>query len=480
MHRLRAAPPAGPGPSGRLAPPRQASSLTARGSQSALRLPGRTGLPPGSTTRSMRARHGGLLSLGSGSCAQARAQTITPCAQVRARLCASDRVHQAASDLGADSGSRAGVRQRGRFWRMSRRARAFCGCVAGILPRPAAGEPGFTLAESHQSWYIAFAHSFLTQGTMLDSAGKDCLICGQCCAGKPRIRDDRGHYYCKSCYQAVIARRGLFDTSLDAMPGGSSTFPIAPPPDSDVLGEILSETAADSGAGLPAIQDDEERPAWPPCPNCDEQVHPHASVCTNCGCSLRAATIVAAPGQHTAAAPPQAARTFAPPSGRASGIAQLSPFIVATASAAVAVTDGMVHGLGLLMYESGDEHDTLQRIIRVSFPALNVLFALWLGLVAIRMLQERAGSAASLRTWAVVKLGLLGTLLVLSLFLQLALGYSDVTPEIAPPSRGMLVIFGLHAAWTLAWPLFVIRWLNRPDVRAELARLATAGAYLRR
>lgn len=36
---------------------------------------------------------------------------------------------------------------------------------------------------------------------------KTCVLCGENCSRKPRVKDDRGRYYCKTCHQAALARQ---------------------------------------------------------------------------------------------------------------------------------------------------------------------------------------------------------------------------------------------------------------------------------
>ncbi len=43
------------------------------------------------------------------------------------------------------------------------------------------------------------------------SASKVCVLCGEDCSNKPRIKDSHGNYYCKSCHQEAEHRKAKRD-----------------------------------------------------------------------------------------------------------------------------------------------------------------------------------------------------------------------------------------------------------------------------
>jgi hypothetical protein len=73
---------------------------------------------------------------------------------------------------------------------------------------------------------------------------KTCVVCGEDCSGRPRIKDPRGRYHCKDCYERVRA-------------------------------SLKAPTALEQPTGdLPRR----------PCANCGTATPPGAVICTNCGC----------------------------------------------------------------------------------------------------------------------------------------------------------------------------------------------------
>lgn len=92
---------------------------------------------------------------------------------------------------------------------------------------------------------------------------KRCVHCGDDCSGKPRVKDPRGRYYCKGCYDTLEAARAAAPATTGDAP--IDLLPIEPPP----------------------------RPtASPPprprrhCPACRQPIEPHALACIGCGQDL--------------------------------------------------------------------------------------------------------------------------------------------------------------------------------------------------
>ncbi|TVQ57097.1 MAG: hypothetical protein EA377_01195, partial [Phycisphaerales bacterium] len=38
---------------------------------------------------------------------------------------------------------------------------------------------------------------------MTQPAGKICVVCNANCAGRPRVKDPKGRYYCRACYDEL-------------------------------------------------------------------------------------------------------------------------------------------------------------------------------------------------------------------------------------------------------------------------------------
>jgi len=96
---------------------------------------------------------------------------------------------------------------------------------------------------------------------------KPCEICGESCAGKPRIRNERGEYAHKAC--------------VESKRKGTGNAPAAAAHDDDgvmdaLLGDVVQAEANVSPDGLRAG-----------CPGCGIVLDPSVVVCTTCGFNTR-------------------------------------------------------------------------------------------------------------------------------------------------------------------------------------------------
>lgn len=100
---------------------------------------------------------------------------------------------------------------------------------------------------------------------------KTCVICGEDCAGQPRIKDKKGRYYHKTCYEQAKAKK-----ASPAPPVEAALKPLAiegdEPGGFDPFGDL-----ADSPA-----------PEAPPvganaCPSCGNALQSGSVLCMNCG-----------------------------------------------------------------------------------------------------------------------------------------------------------------------------------------------------
>jgi len=109
---------------------------------------------------------------------------------------------------------------------------------------------------------------------------KVCALCGQDCSNRPRVRNARGRYYCKSCYEQAASQRAAM-TPVPARPKQTGGL--------DLLGEIVDQLAQPASPTAPARS----------CPACGGALDADAVICTNCGHNSKTgrsnATEVAAP-----------------------------------------------------------------------------------------------------------------------------------------------------------------------------------------
>lgn len=100
---------------------------------------------------------------------------------------------------------------------------------------------------------------------MADSL-KICVICGEDCAGRPRIKDPKGHYYHKSCHEQAKLEQEARRAAVEPDPAPST---VDEPESVSLLSEILDETPE---TGLAQS-----------CPACGQPLPADSVLCTNCG-----------------------------------------------------------------------------------------------------------------------------------------------------------------------------------------------------
>jgi hypothetical protein len=161
-------------------------------------------------------------------------------------------------------------------------------------------------------------------GMGVDSA-KVCIVCGQDCSDRPRIKDAQGRYACKPCAAAASKRA----RSVQASRAQADPEPDAPEFDA-VIGALAS-----AGAPEGAIRTMEA------CPKCGGPVLPGQVICVQCG------TNVATGKSHKTRV-----------RDRADGEAPPPPSVARLALALAASAAGAAAGLGLWLAVSGATGDS--------------------------------------------------------------------------------------------------------------------------
>jgi len=134
---------------------------------------------------------------------------------------------------------------------------------------------------------------------------KTCSFCGMDCTHQPRVKDPKGHYYCRICYEALARRRrvrqsaagetGAADaaaTPADATAAGSldDTQIEEDSPEQDTI--TAPAPAAPHTTNGQLKQSGAETPPQPPtppfstqrmCPQCGTRMEDDAVVCIQCG-----------------------------------------------------------------------------------------------------------------------------------------------------------------------------------------------------
>ena len=99
----------------------------------------------------------------------------------------------------------------------------------------------------------------------MSSATKLCVVCKKDCSNQPRVKDSRGRYFHRSCYDAAKRRQQEAKTKAAQ---------AEPAPDPVPLAELVDH-------GLSSM-DDFAAPSADACPSCGGPMAPEAILCTGC------------------------------------------------------------------------------------------------------------------------------------------------------------------------------------------------------
>lgn len=276
---------------------------------------------------------------------------------------------------------------------------------------------------------------------------KTCKLCGEDCAGQPRIKDSRGNYYHRSCHEE--AKRSL--AAHDALASSKSSV---------ALPGIDSAPESDSRILLGALIDDVEPPPRGPvrhCPECGLPLAPGDLFCSTCSHDL--------PPLPVAAAPTRVGTDRA---------GDLWP----TAIGILSTTAGLVGaiGFGLVVYGAYRlapwEASRFISIVMVLSTLFPLLMSLWLAFSGIGVIRHKPTAPSFIARWAVWMIII--TVLLAAIFVLVQSGalsdrrafqdpavvqvLDDVFPAAIKCSIGML-----------AWPIFILIWFTLPRIKTQTA-----------
>jgi hypothetical protein len=291
------------------------------------------------------------------------------------------------------------------------------------------------------------------------SPQKICVLCGQDCAGQPRIKDPKGHYYHKACHEQAMRER---EQRLAQEPASGprafdepAPFPIAEPEASSAPAETGDESVIPPATGGQG------------CPSCGHPIAPEAVLCTNCGYNLMTGESVASSPLSEVAAPPSRA-----------GDRRTWPAVIGIISIVVGGGGALLYAASLVgaVMQQSERGATgiVGAIIAVGLP---LALAVWLLKAGIGVLRRQQTAAVSIRRWALTKTILYGTCFALSLGLtvlasgmiarmQEEMGAEGAELGIGLMVAGLVVSFG----FVLAWPIFILIWFGRDAIQEQIGR----------
>lgn len=297
-----------------------------------------------------------------------------------------------------------------------------------------------------------------TQGMCMQpvTAQKICGICGLDCAGRPRIKDKTGKYYCKACYdQALTKKRGV--TAPQIAPSSSS-----PPAQDDDEFSMLNALLAEQQSHAVALD------AARQCANCRASLASDAVVCVNCGFNVQSGRPLQV--QTDAAAPPLITES----KPRIIAGKTTWPLIIGIICMVLGAPGALMYGFGLiatLMSErlTWADHQK-ELLITLGTCGFGLSFSAWLFIAGLGVMQRTQSGMRLLRRWAVFTIRLVvifGGLLLwgLSVMMNDPSLQQGRDPALLGATFGTIAV---GAIITLIWPVFVLIWSSLGSVRAEV------------
>jgi uncharacterized Zn finger protein (UPF0148 family) len=119
---------------------------------------------------------------------------------------------------------------------------------------------------------------------------KRCRKCGSDLLHRPRVKDNRGRYYCKPCYETALAAKREKAAAEQRSMRAAATTPSEESPAAEP--EAIAEILPDEGdvSRYDALLDVESSAALPApvtCPSCGRGLATDAVICTACGYDRR-------------------------------------------------------------------------------------------------------------------------------------------------------------------------------------------------
>lgn len=259
--------------------------------------------------------------------------------------------------------------------------------------------------------------------------GKICVKCSVDVAAKPRMKDSKGRYYCKPCFEQVQQR------SVSNAPRPAQLRAEAPISLIDQLIDAAPQHVA-------TMQ----------CPQCKSTIEAAAVICIGCGLNL----------QSGVRAQP---RVLPQPSARTT--VKAWPIVIGVVSLVLGLLDTLLQTLNTIaMFSEGGN-------VRVRAGIVPIILALVLAHSGVQILMRRAAGAKRIVQWAWIK-----TVLGLTCFgIGFAAAISSQTAADAIAARfgldgigqaGLVIALAIEFLWYTGWAIFILAWFHRASVQTEV------------
>ncbi len=278
---------------------------------------------------------------------------------------------------------------------------------------------------------------------MSPQSAKICVVCGEDCSHSPRVKDPRGRYYCKPCYES--ARQGGKEHSRRHDDEDERTT------SSNWGGSLLDDLDAEESSA-----------ASGKCPECDAALEPGAVLCVNCGYILKAgkhikSEIITDEGADPAEADEPRSKW---------------PIVVGIFSLIFAVFGVLVYGAGSFMALKSSPAEAggpLVWALGIVLQPILLVLSIGLGAVATMLMKRRAAGAVWLWRWSWAKA--IASLAYGAFVAMQISSATDLPDEVrSVVAIGTAIIVPLVLLWMLFWPVFLLPWLRRTRVREEVAQ----------
>lgn len=292
---------------------------------------------------------------------------------------------------------------------------------------------------------------------------KVCVLCGQDCSNRPRVRNARGRYYCKSCYEQAASQRAAM-TPVPARPKQTGGL--------DLLGEIVDQLAQPASPTAPARS----------CPACGGALDADAVICTNCGHNSKTgrsnATEVAAPVVVTSDDGSAHGRVWPILIGSLSILLSCAALVVSLWVVGIVVSQDpgeLARAAGVQPPETSAQMVDptgikFAYVLLIAFFLLTAALALYLLWNSVSLACRRQRCVPHLRMWSIITTVLFGTCVLSSLALAVAgdaLGRTVSGSPFAQVSGRLGFLFLVSAGFPV-WPIFLLLWLRRDSIQAQL------------